>query len=139
MAAALRQLVTFVVDKVVDKVVEEDLCLLFTNALGSITLPDGSTRLPGPAARDAFAIFEDLCLLENGENPQHLQLEYLHMIFTVELIESVLTNYHKPPARRVSLSAHVHTGCPHIAVIYKASQTLVLSATPSPHSPQNAL
>ena len=35
------------------------------------------------------------------------------------------------PARCVSLSAHVHTGCPH-PVIYKASQTLALGITLSP-------
>lgn len=73
----LRQLVTFVVDKVV----EEDLRLLLANALGSITLPDGTTRLLGPVARDAFAIFEDLYL--NGEHPQYLRLEYLHMKISV--------------------------------------------------------
>ena len=89
-AATLRQLVMFVVDKVV----EEDRRMLLANELESITLPDGTTQALGPAARDAFAIFEDLCLLGNGERPQFLQLEYLHKTFALELIESVLTNYH---------------------------------------------
>ncbi|KAF8267460.1 hypothetical protein EI94DRAFT_1730637 [Lactarius quietus] len=89
-AATLRQLVMFVVDKVV----EEDRRLLHANELEPITLPDGTTQTLGPAARDAFAIFEDLCLLGNGERPQFLQLEYLHKTFALELIESVLTNYH---------------------------------------------
>ena len=40
---------------------------------GFISL-DGMTRLLGPAARDAFAIFEDLCRLGNVECPQFLQL-----------------------------------------------------------------
>lgn len=79
---------------VVDKVVEEDRRLLNTDELESITLPDGTIQTLGPAARDAFAIFEDLCLLGNGERPQFLQLEYLHKTFALELIESVLTNYH---------------------------------------------
>ena len=79
---------------VVDKVVDEDRRLLHTNELEPITLPDGTTQTLGPAARDAFAIFEDLCLLGNGERPQFLQLEYLHKTFALELIESVLTNYH---------------------------------------------
>ena len=79
---------------VVDKVVEEDRRLLHANELESITLPDGTTQTLGPATRDAFAIFEDLCLLGNGERPQFLQLEYLHKTFALELIESVLTNYH---------------------------------------------
>ena len=90
-AATLRQLVMFVVDKVV----EEDRRMLLANELESITLPDGTTQALGPAARDAFAIFEDLCLLGNGERPQFLQLEYLHKTFALELIESVLTNYHE--------------------------------------------
>ncbi|KAH9013194.1 hypothetical protein EDB84DRAFT_1533406 [Lactarius hengduanensis] len=79
---------------VVDKVVEEDRRLLHANELEPITLPDGTTQTLGLAARDAFAIFEDLCLLGNGERPQFLQLEYLHKTFALELIESVLTNYH---------------------------------------------
>ncbi|KAI0048499.1 hypothetical protein FA95DRAFT_1517415 [Auriscalpium vulgare] len=87
-AATLRQLVMFVVDKVVeedrsDNVPREDT-----------RLPDGSTKPLGPAALDAFAIFQDLCMLGNGEKPLFLKLEYLHKTFALELIESVLTNYH---------------------------------------------
>ena len=80
---------------VVDKVVEEDRRMLLASELEPITLPNGITQSLGPAARDAFAIFEDLCLLGNGERPQFLQLEYLHKTFALELIESVLTNYHE--------------------------------------------
>jgi Guanine nucleotide exchange factor in Golgi transport N-terminal len=69
--------------------------MLLVNELESITLPDGTTQALGPAARDAFAIFEDLCLLGDGEHPQFLQLDYLHKTFALELIESVLTNYHE--------------------------------------------
>jgi hypothetical protein len=61
-AAALRQLVMFVVDKVV----EEDRRMLLVNELESITLLDTTTQ----AFRDAFAIFKDLCLLDNGGRPQ---------------------------------------------------------------------
>ena len=99
-AATLRQLVMFVVDKVV----EEDRRMMLANELESITLPDGTTQALGPAARDAFAIFEDLCLLGNGEPPQFLELEYLHKTFALELIESVLTNYHEL-FRRVRFSS----------------------------------
>jgi hypothetical protein len=63
-AAALRQLVMFVVNEVV----EEDRHMLLSNELGSITLPNRLTQALGPAARDAFAIFEDLCLLGNVRN-----------------------------------------------------------------------
>jgi hypothetical protein len=80
---------------VVDKVAEEDHRMLLADELESITLPDMTTQALGPAARDTFAIFEDLCLLGNGERPQFLQFEYLHKTFTLELMESVLTNYHE--------------------------------------------
>ena len=57
-----------------------------------------AARFLGPTACDAFAIFEDLCLLGNGEQVQYLQ---------VELIESVLTNHLNLSAKRVSLSTHI--------------------------------
>jgi len=38
---------------VVDKAVEEGRRLLLASGLGSVTLSDGTTRLLGPAARDA--------------------------------------------------------------------------------------
>ena len=88
-AATLRQLVMFVVDKVV----EEDK----REVLGDVEdtyLPDGTTKALSPSARDAFAVFEDLCLLANSEKPNFLKLEFLHKTFALELIESVLTNYH---------------------------------------------
>jgi hypothetical protein len=55
-AATLRQLVMFVVNKVV----EEDRRMLLSNELESITLPNRLTQALGPAARDAFVTFEDL-------------------------------------------------------------------------------
>jgi len=88
-AATLRQLVMFVVDKVSEED-ETDV----ENQI-SIRLPDGTTKALGPSAQDAFAIFEDLCLLANSEKPHFLTLEFLHKTFALELIESVLTNYHE--------------------------------------------
>jgi len=78
---------------VVDKVVEEDTREP-QGGVESTTLPDGTTKALSPSARDAFAVFEDLCLLANSENPHFLKLEFLHKTFALELIESVLTNYH---------------------------------------------
>lgn len=63
--------------------------------LSEATLPDGSTSALGPCAKDAFSVFEDLCLLANSEKPHSLKLDYLHKTFALELIESVLTNYHE--------------------------------------------
>lgn len=90
-AATLRQLVMFVVDKVVD---EDRQGAVDPSLISKHTLPDGSTRELGPSARDTYAVFEDLCLLANAEKPNFLKLDYLHKTFALELIESVLTNYH---------------------------------------------
>lgn len=90
-AATLRQLVMFVVDKVVDEARRDDL---EGQDLSDITLPNGTTKTLGPSARDAFSVFEDLCLLANAEKPTFLKLEFLRKTFALELIESVLTNYH---------------------------------------------
>jgi hypothetical protein len=48
-----------------------------------------------PHRPDTFAIFEDLCLLGNGERPQFAQLESLYKTFALDMIERVLTNNHK--------------------------------------------
>ncbi|KAF9222197.1 hypothetical protein BS17DRAFT_195192 [Gyrodon lividus] len=90
-AATLRQLVMFVVDKMVD---EDGRDAVDSELMSEVTLPDGSTATLGPYARDAYSVFEDLCLLANSEKPHFLNLEYLHKTFALELIESVLTNYH---------------------------------------------
>ncbi|KAI0338792.1 hypothetical protein BDW22DRAFT_1362507 [Trametopsis cervina] len=90
-AATLRQLVMFVVDKVVEEDRRDELT---PDQLLEITLPNGHTKAMGPSAQDAFAIFEDLCLLANSERPHFLKLESLRKTFALELIESVLTNYH---------------------------------------------
>ena len=89
-AATLRQLVMFVVDKIV----VEDRWILFASEPEPITLPNDTRRSLGPAACDTF-IFQDLCLLVNGEPLRFLRLKCLHKTFTLELIESVLTNYHE--------------------------------------------
>ena len=91
-AATLRQLVMFVVDKVVDEDRRDDLQ---PEDLTETTLPNGTSKALGPSARDAFAVFEDLCLLANAEPPRFLKLDSLRKTFALELIESVLTNYHE--------------------------------------------
>ncbi|KAF9559372.1 hypothetical protein CPC08DRAFT_666543 [Agrocybe pediades] len=94
-AATLRQLVMFVVDKMVleDRVAETEETP--SMVLSEVTLPDGNTKKLGPSAKDAYSVFEDLCLLANSERPHFLKLEYLHKTFALELVESVLTNYHE--------------------------------------------
>jgi hypothetical protein len=77
-----------------------------------ITLPDGSSQAVSPAARDAYAIFEDLCLLVDGEKPKFLKLESLHKTLALELIESVLTNhdrlFRKASVQWCSQKQHLH-------------------------------
>lgn len=96
-AATLRQLVMFVVDKMQTETEGADI---------QVKLPDGTTQAMSPASRDAYSVFEDLCLLANAEKPNFLKLDYLHKTFALELIESVLTNYH-PLFRSVSLCLSV--------------------------------
>jgi hypothetical protein len=91
-AATLRQLVMFIFEKMVNEDRQESND---TSELSEATLPDGSTKALGPCAKDAFSVFEDLCLLANSEKPNFLKLDYLHKTFALELIESVLTNYHE--------------------------------------------
>lgn len=81
----------FVVDKMV---VEDDDEVISPAQLSNVQLPDGTMKPLGPSARDAFSVFEDLCLLANAEKPHFLNLDFLHKTFALELIESVLTNYH---------------------------------------------
>ncbi|KAF9074107.1 hypothetical protein BDP27DRAFT_1399717 [Rhodocollybia butyracea] len=90
-AATLRQLVMVVMDKMVD---EDRKDADMEAGEKEVTLPDGSTTRLGPSAKDAYSVFEDLCLLANSEKPNFLKLEFLHKTFALELIESVLTNYH---------------------------------------------
>jgi hypothetical protein len=82
----------FVVDKVVDEDRRDDPQ---PEDVAEITLPNGDTKALGPSPRDAFAVFEDLCLLANSERPRFLKLDSLRKTFALELIESVLTNYHE--------------------------------------------
>lgn len=83
----------FVFDKVIeaDRTGSEDP--LPDNA-EKTELPDGTLTVLHPSARDAYSVFEDLCLLANLEHPLFLKLDSLPKTFSLELIESVLTNYH---------------------------------------------
>ncbi|KAG1803198.1 uncharacterized protein BJ212DRAFT_1304669 [Suillus subaureus] len=91
-AATLRQLIMFIFEKMAN---EDRQDKNGTPELSEAALPDGSTKALGPCAKDAFSVFEDLCLLAISEKLNFLKLEYLHKTFALELIESVLTNYHE--------------------------------------------
>lgn len=79
---------------VFDKVIETDRTATDVQAEERTELPDGTHASLHPSARDAYCVFEDLCLLANLERPLFLKLESLPKTFSLELIESVLTNYH---------------------------------------------
>ncbi|KAF8626562.1 hypothetical protein AX15_004804 [Amanita polypyramis BW_CC] len=100
----------FVVDKMVIEDKQEDTR---DEWLMEVRLPDGTTKKLGPSSKDAYSVLEDLCLLANSEKPHFLKLEFLHKTFALELIESVLTNYHdlfrKHPELMLLLSHHL---CP---------------------------
>ncbi|CUA76100.1 Protein MON2 homolog [Rhizoctonia solani] len=93
-AATLRQLVMFIFDKVTHEHSSTDIPG-GQSPTKLAQLPDGSSARLAPSAHDAFAIFQDLCLLANSERPLYLQLEALPKTFSLELIESVLTNYYE--------------------------------------------
>ncbi|EJU01163.1 hypothetical protein DACRYDRAFT_22928 [Dacryopinax primogenitus] len=90
-AATLRQLVILVFDKVAD----EDQNGSAEAAFKSVQLPDGTNIPLRPFARDAYLIFSDLLLLVNSQKAYFLHLTSLSKTFTLELIESVLTNHHQ--------------------------------------------
>jgi hypothetical protein len=92
----------FVVDKIVAGDRLEDLG---PELLVDVQLPDGSTKALDPSAHDTFSIFEDLCLLANREKPHFLRLQALHRTSALELMESVLANYHEV-FRNVNLYLH---------------------------------
>jgi hypothetical protein len=89
----MRRLVIFIVDKDRHEVLQEGSCMLFTNEPESITLPNGTTQELGPTTHVGFAIFEDLCLLVKESTRNSFNSRPLS--FALELIESVLTNYHQ--------------------------------------------
>ncbi|KAL2135816.1 hypothetical protein VTI74DRAFT_6745 [Chaetomium olivicolor] len=86
-AATLQQLVVSVFDKVVaeDKIGDSP-------AVGEVPGPDGLVPLRA-AAMDAYRVFNDICLLTEGQRPEYLRFSGLLQTFGLELIESVLTNH----------------------------------------------
>lgn len=90
-AATLRQLVIFVFDKVAK---EDTLGLQQTDADQEVEISTGEKIKLHPCAKDAYYLFQDLCLLTNGDHPEYLRLNHLSKTFGLELIESVLTNHY---------------------------------------------
>ncbi|KAG9288486.1 hypothetical protein G9A89_015692 [Geosiphon pyriformis] len=93
--AMLQQLVINIFEKVEkeDEIKERDGSIQPTSTVVKIN-GKGDIAL-GPCARDAYYLFQDLCLLINLEQPTFLSLNSLSRAFGLELIESVLTNHLK--------------------------------------------
>ncbi|KAL2161882.1 hypothetical protein VTH06DRAFT_7666 [Thermothelomyces fergusii] len=87
-AATLQQLVV----SVFDKVVAEDKSGGGHPPVGEVPGRDGNIPLPA-AALDAYRVFNDICLLTEGQRPEYLRVSSLFQTFGLELIESVLTNH----------------------------------------------
>ncbi|RIA83990.1 hypothetical protein C1645_880206 [Glomus cerebriforme] len=94
-AATLRQLVINIFEKVQeeDNINDKDGSIKPTSTVVSVH-GEGVIALR-PCARDAYYLFQDLCLLTNSENPVYLKLHNLSRTFGLELIESILTNHYK--------------------------------------------
>ncbi|KAI3487997.1 hypothetical protein L1887_48080 [Cichorium endivia] len=101
-AATLRQSVMAVFDKVKDEdaVLDgikgggEEAAASAPLAAMSVDLPDGPVTL-FPSSRDAYLVFSDLCSLANAEPASFLSLHTLSKTFSLELIESVLSNHQR--------------------------------------------
>lgn len=91
-AATLRQLVIFVFDKVAK---EDTMGLEKSDANQQVEISTGEKIKLHPCAKDAYYLFQDLCLLTNGDHPEYLRLNHLSKTFGLELIESVLTNHYE--------------------------------------------
>ena len=87
-AATLQQLVV----SVFDKVASEDEAPLGGPFVGEAPAQNGKVQLR-PAALDAYHVFNDLCLMTEGQRPEYLRFTGLSQTFGLELIESVLTNH----------------------------------------------
>ncbi|KAK4175062.1 hypothetical protein QBC36DRAFT_302295 [Triangularia setosa] len=88
-AATLQQLVV----SVFDKVVAEDKTGQDSWIVGQVPLQDGTILPLRAAAMDAWRVFNDICLLTEGQRPEYLRFSGLPQTFGLELIESVLTNH----------------------------------------------
>ncbi|KAK9766990.1 Endocytosis and vacuole integrity protein, variant 2 [Basidiobolus ranarum] len=103
-AATLRQLVIYVFDKVKKETPESPEASEATEQQKSKNV--GSIAPPAEqSARDAFYLFQDLCLLISGESPIFLKLTSLSRPLGLELIESVLTNHYKLFRQRPEFSS----------------------------------
>ncbi|KAI9139595.1 hypothetical protein BKA69DRAFT_1116837 [Paraphysoderma sedebokerense] len=93
-SAILRQLVIYMFDKVTkeDQMYHKDQ----PDDLGKMmAAASNATDTLRPCAKDAYLIFQDLCLLSSGDPPQFIRVSNLPRTFGLELMESILTNHHQ--------------------------------------------
>jgi hypothetical protein len=91
-AATLRQAVMIIFEKVREedtKRKEADTSLEST----PVDIPGTEGVVLYPSSKDAYSIITDLNSLANSEHAPYLSLESLSRTFTLELIESILTNH----------------------------------------------
>ncbi|KAN0061681.1 Endocytosis and vacuole integrity protein [Thecaphora frezii] len=141
-AATLRQSVMTVFDRVKEEDVVldgikyggEDAAAAAPLAAMTAELPSGPVTL-FPAAKDAYLLFSDLCLLANGEQAEFLALTSLSKTFSLELVESVLTNH----ARLFSTRLHAVDSNTHPELLYilrsKTCPLLIRALSEAPSFP----
>ncbi|KAI9722317.1 MAG: hypothetical protein M1812_001789 [Candelaria pacifica] len=85
--ATMLQLLAFVFEKVV----VEDKSTPEVSTGEEVPGRDGPIQVQA-AALDAYRVFNDFCLLTDGQKPQFLRLSAMPQTFGLELIESVMSN-----------------------------------------------
>lgn len=94
--AIIRQLIIWLFEKVTD---EDTTNAQAAASLVKVAKDDKTCPSLPPFTADAFVIFQDICLLANGEKALVLPLVSISRNFALELIESVLA-YHSQVFRR---------------------------------------
>ena len=94
-AAALQQLFSLTLEKsAVDRNGSED-DILFSE----VPIADGTIQIFG-SRNDSYIVFDDVCLLTEGQKPKHIHGAVLVQTFGLELLESVLANHAQVLAAR---------------------------------------
>jgi hypothetical protein len=71
------------------------LALIIFEKLGAIGNPMNEAISSTPAGKDAFALFQDFCIMTNGDAGVFLKIKDFTKAYGLELIESIVTQHHK--------------------------------------------
>lgn len=99
-AATLEQLVICCFDKVVTELQGADAGTETSESFTNIASAQATLK---PFAKDAFLLFQDICLLTNGDAPEWLKIGAIPRPFGLELVGAVLAAHHQTFARACDL------------------------------------